>query len=208
MNRTLIYLVRHGEVRSPGGKRYIGQSDPPLSAEGIGQARRLAQELENVRLTAIWCSDLQRSQGAAEIIAERQQVRPQARSDLREIGLGAWEGLSFEEVRRIYPAEYEARGRDIVGYRPPGGECFADLSRRVIAVFGEIVTLAAGDLLIVGHAGVNRAILCHILGMPLQNLFRLGQDYGCLNLISHSEFGYCAEILGRPLGALPWSDPR
>ncbi len=198
MNRRLIYLVRHGEMQSPVGKSYIGQSDPPLSAKGIVQAQRLAQELENVRPTAIWCSDLQRSWRTAEIIAERQSIRPQVRSDLREISLGQWEGLAFEEVRRVFPAEYEARGQDIVGYRPPGGENLADLSQRVIAAFAEVVALAAGDVLIVGHAGVNRAILCHILGMPLQNLFRLGQDYGCLNLVSHDESGYRVEILGRP----------
>nr|MBC8393812.1 histidine phosphatase family protein [Deltaproteobacteria bacterium] len=40
-----------------------------------------------------------------------------------------------------------------------------------------------GQVLIVAHAGVNRVILCHILGMPLANLFRLGQDYGGLNII-------------------------
>jgi broad specificity phosphatase PhoE len=40
-----------------------------------------------------------------------------------------------------------------------------------------------GDELIVGHAGVNRVILCHALGIPLANLFQICQDYGCMNIL-------------------------
>jgi len=79
--------------------------------------------------------------------------------------------------------EYEKRGADMVYYRPPAGECFADVAARVIPLFEEIVRYSSGNLLIVGHAGVNKVILCHILGMPLENLFRLRQDYSCLNVI-------------------------
>ena len=41
--------------------------------------------------------------------------------------------------------------------------------------------------MIVAHAGVNRVILCQVLGMDLANLFRLGQDYGALNLLERDK---------------------
>jgi alpha-ribazole phosphatase len=196
VSERLIYLARHGEIQPPGThKRFIGQTDLALSEEGVRQARRLGQALGGVRLTAIFCSDLQRSLKTAEIIAEWQSVRPQARSDLREIALGEWEGLTFDEVRQRYPQEFQERGRDIAHYRPPGGESFADCHRRAVAVFEEIRASTAGNALVVGHAGVNRVILCHVLGMPLANLFRIGQDYGCLNLICCGDSGYRVKML-------------
>jgi probable phosphoglycerate mutase len=57
-----------------------------------------------------------------------------------------------------------------------------------------------GPILVVGHAGVNRVLLCHLLGMPLGNLFRLGQDYGCCNLI-RSDNAFCSV---RAVNLRPW----
>jgi probable phosphoglycerate mutase len=91
--------------------------------------------------------------------------------------------MPTSDVRCLFPREYEQRGADLVGYRPPGGESFADLAARVWPAFEEVVRHKSGNLLIVGHAGVNRTILCHLLGMPLANLFRLEQGYGCLNIL-------------------------
>jgi probable phosphoglycerate mutase len=196
MNERLVYLARHGLVGPPGEpKRFIGQVDPLLSDQGIEQARQLGRELSDIAFTAIFCSDLQRSFKTAEIVAGGQTARLQARRDLREIGLGEWEGLTFEEVRSRYPEEFRERGQDIAHYHPPGGESFADCSSRVVSAFEEILTSMDGNVLIVGHAGVNRAILCHVLGMSLGHLFRIGQDYGCLNLIRCTDSGYRLEVM-------------
>ncbi|MFA7406118.1 MAG: histidine phosphatase family protein, partial [Pelobacteraceae bacterium] len=102
---------------------------------------------------------------------------------LREIDLGGWDGVPISEVRQRFPNEYERRGANLIGYRPPGGESFADLSARVLPVFENTVSIAGNNLLIVGHAGVNRVLLCHLLGIPPANLFRLEQEYGCLNIM-------------------------
>ena len=45
---------------------------------------------------------------------------------------------------------------------------------------------------IVGHAGVNRLILCNLLGMPIANLFRIAQDYACINTIHYN--GVIAQV--------------
>ncbi len=104
---------------------------------------------------------------------------------LREINLGDWEGFSFEEIRERFPEEYAARGRDIENWRPPGGESFADCCARVTGALAEIVAGSQGNVLLVGHAGVNRLILCSVLGIPVRNLHGIGQDYGCVNIIEY-----------------------
>jgi len=76
----------------------------------------------------------------------------------------------------------------LVNYRPPGGESFADVHARVVPFFEQIVKAnQGGNAFIVGHAGVNRVILCHLLGMPIAYLFRLGQDYGSLSIIDNEK---------------------
>ena len=74
-------------------------------------------------------------------------------------------------------------GQILMSTRPADGESFLDLRTRALPLFKEIVAQTETPVLIVGHAGVNRVILCDLLGIPLKNLFRLGQDYGALNII-------------------------
>jgi probable phosphoglycerate mutase len=115
--------------------------------------------------------------------------------------MGSWEGLSMEETKRSFPKEYARRGSQLAGFRPPGGESFSDLRNRVVPLFEDLVRQEEGPILIAGHAGVNRVILCHILGVPLENIFRLGQDYGCCNLLRRGE-DHCAI---QAVNLLPWS---
>jgi probable phosphoglycerate mutase len=181
--------MRHGDSRQDEIKRYIGQADLPLNADGRTQAYCWKQELAHYSLERIFCSDLSRSLETARIIAEGRSELVQPLHKLREINLGAWDGLSFDDVQRLYPSENERRGAAMVTYRTPGGECFADLAARVVPLFVEIVRGSSGNLLFVGHSGVNKVIICHILGMPLENLFRIRQDYACMNIIDIDNHG-------------------
>lgn len=197
IEQKLIYLVRHGEIEATPGKRFVGQIDLPLNEKGVKQAELLQQQLSCASLKGIFCSDLQRSQQTAQLIAEKHRTDISVVKELREIKLGEWEGKLFEEIYRTYPTEFKRRGEDIVHYNPPGGESFYDLHQRVIAAFNNIVANTKGNILIVGHAGVNRMILCHIMGIPLNNLFVISQDYGCLNIILRGNFGYRIRLLNR-----------
>jgi alpha-ribazole phosphatase len=179
-----ICLLRHAEVEAADGlKRYIGQTDLPLSALGRQHCREWAERLVSITLEKIVCSDLQRSLETAKLIANRRSISVQPLRNLREIDLGAWEGLSFETVKAHYPEEYNRRGAALATHRPPGGESFSDLAQRVLPVFYKIAGNASAPVLLVGHAGVNRVILSHLLEMPLEAMFRLGQDYGAMNVI-------------------------
>lgn len=180
----IIYLLRHAKPDLPaGGKRYIGRTDLPLSAVGREQGRRLQQYFSRIDLTGIFCSHLKRSEQTAQIISQGHPVQCSVVPEIGEINMGAWEGLTFAEVRNRDPRGFEQRGRDPVNFQPPGGESFQQLQNRVIEAFRQIVANARGAIVIAGHAGVNRVLLCHLLEMPLQNLFRLGQDYAAMTVI-------------------------
>ncbi|MBF0510281.1 MAG: histidine phosphatase family protein [Deltaproteobacteria bacterium] len=161
------------------------------------QAESLRDRLKDIPVAAIYCSDLSRSLETAGIIAEFHRIRPQARPGLREIHLGEWDGLLFDEVRLRYPDEYEQRGRDFLHFKPPGGESFLDCANRSYPALLEAVRATCGHIVIVGHAGVNRLWLCRIMGKPMDTFFDIAQDYGCLNLITEHNNTFHLDILNQ-----------
>jgi probable phosphoglycerate mutase len=196
----MIYLLRHGEITRGDRRCFIGQADLPLNAKGLRQACLWQQKLKGDVFEKIYSSDLNRACQTALIIAGHHRGKVELLPGLREINLGEWEGLSIHEVQARFPAEWQRRQMDLVTFRPPGGESFQDLAARIGPVFNQIVQGQEGDVVIVAHAGVNRVILCQVLGMELANLFRLGQDYGCLNLLEPNRDGWRLVAMNIPAG--------
>lgn len=179
-----IYLVRHGQPTVPDGSwRFMGQSDPPLSPCGVSQAHALAEQVAAVHFDAVYSSDLQRCVMTAAIVSKDTGPDIQELPELREIDIGRWEGMSLEEVKHRYPSEYAQREHDLAGFAFPGGESFRDLLARVLPPFRRIMDSDAQSILVVSHKGVNRVLLAHLLGMPLEELFSIPQIYCCVNLI-------------------------
>ena len=182
--RTVL-LIRHGMVSEDAEARFLGAADSPMCAAGEAQIRELAARLRpRVTPDAIYCSDLSRSRRTAELLASGPAIPIRVRPALREIDMGDWQGLSRREVAERRPADYAARGRDIANFRPPGGESFADLASRALPCWRDLVADGEAQVVaIAGHAGVNRVILCHLLGAPLANLFRIAQRPACVNVV-------------------------
>jgi len=183
MSASFLYLVRHGQVISVNGKAFIGQTEAPLSEAGIEQAWALRTWLKDVTFSHVYTSELSRAQRTARIIVGNRSSAIHVTPALNEIGLGDWDGISFKDIEKRFPEEYAARGRDMANWRPPHGESFADCRTRVLPAIREIIQHGSDNVLVVGHAGVNRTILCEILGIQLQNLFSIGQDYGAVNIL-------------------------
>jgi alpha-ribazole phosphatase len=180
-------LVRHGQVQGYERFPIYGRTDVELTEAGLLQFEHLAERLRLTRIGAIYSSDLKRSVEGARIIGRYHDVPHLVRPELREIHFGDWEGLSLQDLRERFPEKIQSRMADPVRFRAPGdGETVAELSKRVIACVADVLNAQDGhDLLIVGHGAVNRVILCEALGLDLRYMFRLQQDYGCLNIIDY-----------------------
>ncbi len=184
-----LLLIRHGQAGDQLIKRYIGQTDTRLTSQGQRQIQALALALAGVPLERIVCSDLTRCMQTAGMLAKAHGLAPEPHAELREICLGAWEGLPMDQVKKNDPEAFAQRGRDLSGYRPPGGESFSDLLKRVLPVFSSLMAEATGPVALVSHAGVNRVILCHWLGLSVDKVFYLGQDPGCVNIVQPDSQG-------------------
>ncbi len=183
---TRLYLVRHGRVAEGHAHRYHGHNDIGLSPQGEKQLEDLAAQLQKVPLKAVYASDLTRSLSGAEIICRGRGLTPQAVPEFREVSFGVWEGLSFGDILEQYPVQLEARLKNLSKFRIPGGESLEDVEARALPRLRELRERHEGAaFLIVAHAGVNRVILCEALDLSLDHVFRMEQNYGCLNIIDY-----------------------
>ncbi len=149
-------------------------------------------------LSAVYCSNLSRAVRSAEIVAGPYGLQPLIVPEFRERNFGVWEGKTFNEIRDQYPSEFEAWVSDPVKYSPVNGESTSVVYDRAIRALAGIMSKHAGEsddrkasdnegladsIAIVAHGGVNRIILCHLMGVPLENIFRIEQDTAAINII-------------------------
>jgi alpha-ribazole phosphatase/probable phosphoglycerate mutase len=191
MQRTRLFLIRHGQVEGFEAKRYNGQKNVALTAHGRKQLDLVAERLAGVPLDAVWSSDLDRCRYGAERLATPRGLSVVYCEGVREVHAGVWEGLTWEELQNRYPTEWQARLDDIVHYRIPGGESFHDTAQRVRPALARLLAAHPGqNVALVAHGGVNRVVLLDAIGAPLDRVFSLEQDYACLNVIDYFADGY------------------
>ena len=183
---TRIHLIRHGQVAGHEEKRYNGQTDVALTDLGIEQYHRLKERLADTPISACYTSDLTRCTTGAHIICDQFGLEPVRRSELRELNIGVWEGLTWQDIQANWPEEWQARLADLVNYRVPQAENLLDVQARIMPVVGEIIERhKEQEVLVVGHGGVNRIILLNAIGAPLAGMFNIEQNYGCYNIIDY-----------------------
>lgn len=193
-----IYLLRHGETANAGKVCFNGHYDVDLSDHGKTQFRQISDALKGIALAGVYSSDLRRTLDCARIIGDPHGIDPVACPEMRELSFGLWEGMSVEEVQKKYPGQLEERLKKITTFVVEGGETFPQLEQRVLPKFSDIVQRhPEGNIVIVSHGGVNRVILGHLLGIPIDNIFRIHQDYAAVNIVQfYKEGDPVVELMG------------
>ncbi len=186
---NVIYLLRHGETDGP-KKVYKGHIDVPLSKEGEKQVERVARFLKefvkryDLSCQVCYSSPLKRAVKTAEIIAKAIPMQIKPSEILKERSFGEWEGLSINDIMSLYPEEFERWRTNPVKFSPPNGESTLQVSERAAKALKEILSSHSGEqIFITAHGGINRVILCNILNIPLENIFRIEQEFACVNII-------------------------
>jgi alpha-ribazole phosphatase len=208
--KTVLYLCRHGEVASPHLSTSYGHLDVPLSERGIEQSRMLRSTLSRLPLEAVYSSDLGRAAYAAELVAAERGLAPVLQPELREIGMGKWEGRQIADINQDFRELVAEFFSDPLRFQFPGGESFSAFIDRVGHALAKILKSHDGNVVLVAHAGVCRAIIGRVLDVPAGNWLRISQDFGCVNVIEWLDglpsvklMNYSPSIQGPPLGAGP-----
>jgi broad specificity phosphatase PhoE len=211
--KTTALLMRHGETPQHQPHRFLGRTDVGLSETGKKQAAAWSPVLAELPLAGAWCSDLVRARDTAAMALAGTGLAATAVAGLREIDLGEWEGLTVEEVRSRFPGEYETRMENLALAVAHGGESFLEVQERAWAALQGILAGQAdraGLLLVVAHAGVNRTLICRVLGTPLRSLFDVAQDYCRVSVLDFSPSGAARLAAANldPAGFAAWAAGR
>lgn len=186
-----IWLTRHGESEFNRAGRIGG--DSALSPTGASFARVLADHVADHAATLphvdVWTSTLGRAiQTAAPVCADLGLDSGEWKA-LDEIDSGACDGMTYQEIAERMPEEFEARLRDKLRYRYPGGESYEDVIQRLDRVIVEIERYRT-PVLVVAHRAVLRSLYAYFvqlppervphLEMPLHTIIELTPTaYGC-----------------------------
>jgi broad specificity phosphatase PhoE len=182
-NLTRVLLIRHAEPVAAAGRCY-GRSDLALSRRGRQQAAVLAKTLEREPLAAVFSSPARRAVETALPIAAVHSLAPQIVDAFAELDFGTFENRSYEELATAEPELFRQWMERPTLVRFPGGESFTDLRARGLNDFALILRRSRGSTLaVVAHGGVTRVILASALAIPRHAVFRVDQDFACLNLI-------------------------
>ncbi|MFG2623885.1 bifunctional RNase H/acid phosphatase [Streptomyces sp. NPDC048473] len=186
---TTFVLLRHGETALTPEKRFSGSggSDPELSATGRHQAERIAQSLvARGTIEEIVSSPLRRCRETAAAVAARLGLEVRIEDGLRETDFGAWEGLTFAEVRERYGPDLDAWLASAKAVPTGGGESFAAVARRVAATRDRLTARYAGrTVLLVTHVTPIKTLVRLALGAPPEAMFRMELSAASVSAVAY-----------------------
>ncbi|WP_027363747.1 alpha-ribazole phosphatase [Desulfotruncus alcoholivorax] len=179
-----ILLIRHGETVWNKEAKLQGQTDIPLSEKGIQQAVALSKRLSDRKIEAVYASSLSRAIRTAGFIAEPHHRQVQILPDLQELNFGNWEGLTFKEIQQNYSELSKTWWSKPLETRIPGGETLDELAKRSNRAIKDIV-LKHNDqtVAVVAHGGTIRSIVGTVLGIDLNQYWKLRQDNASLSIV-------------------------
>ncbi|MFJ2702845.1 bifunctional RNase H/acid phosphatase [Streptomyces sp. NPDC087428] len=182
-------LLRHGETALTPEKRFSGSggTDPELSATGRRQAECAAEAFAaRGTVQEIVSSPLRRCRETAGAVAARLGLEVRIEDGLRETDFGAWEGLTFGEVRERHRADMDAWLASAKAAPTGGGESFAEVARRVSAARDRLITRHAGrTVLVVTHVTPIKTLVRLALGAPPESLFRMELSAASLSTVAY-----------------------
>ncbi|MFD3549948.1 bifunctional RNase H/acid phosphatase, partial [Streptomyces sp. NPDC058655] len=182
-------LLRHGETALTPQKRFSGSggSDPELSPTGHRQAAAVAEALAaRGTVQAVVSSPLRRCRETARAVADRLGLTVTVEEGLREVDFGAWEGLTFAEVRERFPDDLQAWLDSPRAAPTGGGESFATATRRISATRDRLLAAHAGrTVLLVTHVTPVKILVRLALGAPPESLFRMELSAASLSAVAY-----------------------
>jgi glucosyl-3-phosphoglycerate phosphatase len=161
-----LVLWRHGESDYNAAHRMQGQIDSQLTATGLGQARRAARSLAELKPEVLMTSDLSRAGDTAAVLAAETGMPLWADKRLRETHLGTWQGLTHAEVEVRWPGGIPT-WRENPEWAPPGGETKVEVAGRAAHVVAELDAAGHGSAVLCTHGGLIAGLTPLLLGLPV-----------------------------------------
>lgn len=180
-----VFLVRHGQTTWNLEHRLQGHLDSPLTADGIAQARTMAERLAGLGIRTVCSSPLGRALRTAVIIAERLGTDLVEVPELAEVHHGDLAGMTWEEVDAAYPGLREERAANRYGWAFPGGESYAQARARARKALSSCGWASTGLPLLVSHEMIGRMLRAELRGLDAAGALALRHPHQVVFEIDH-----------------------
>jgi broad specificity phosphatase PhoE len=180
-----LFLARHGQTRWNLEHRLQGQLDSPLSADGIRQAKSVAERMVGRGITTVCSSPLGRALRTAVIIAERIGAELVEVPDLAEVHHGEMAGLTWSDIDELFPAAREERAANRYGWAFPGGESYAQARARARRALTACGWSSTGAPLLVSHEMIGRMLRAELRGLDAATALSLRHPHDVVFEIEH-----------------------
>lgn len=206
MKKTIIHIVRHGESEANKRDAYLGHYDLSLTETGRKQAEMAADFAATLGADVIYASDLSRARHTAFATARRLGLPVYAAPQVREMYMGQWEGMSFDQVRSEYAELFRIWAGDLGNGLTPGGETVAQLQQRVLADMTRIAEANPGKrVLVFSHGTPIRAMAAHGMGKSINDIAwpsnasvtTLEYGDGCFTCVEYSRDDFMGALVTR-----------
>lgn len=193
MDKTSIYLIRHGECAGNRENRVRGRADFPLNENGIAQAHALAAAMLDKRIEYVYTSPLKRALTTAEIISEHCKCQLFTDDSFCNIKLDPWEGRLKSEIAASEPDLWKTWIKDPENLFLKGAETLDEVMDRSLKGLNRLIEKHRGKTFaLVSHRGVLKPMLSGALGIQKPRFWRLHVDTGSYSLLTHDGIhGFC-----------------
>ncbi|WP_010180787.1 histidine phosphatase family protein [Aquimarina agarilytica] len=165
-----IYLVRHTTPKIDKGICY-GQLNLDVTDSFVDEVALIKKQLP-VKEAELYSSPLLRCYKLACQLGNPISLR----SELKELNFGTWENIPWNAIPS---SEIDPWMANFVTEKPPCGESYLELNKRVLTFFDKLTKIPTETpIIIVSHAGPMRAFLASVLDIPLKDSFSIKLDYG------------------------------
>jgi len=170
-----LYIFRHGKTVWNAERKIQGSADIELTTEGRALAVAVSEAIRDMHFDAVYASPLKRAYETACILRGARAL-PVVRDDrIKELNFGVLEGTSFDNIQSedcdpkfsvffTHPELYQ---------RPEEGESLEELCARAADFIEDIKKRHSSDarVMIVAHGAVNKAMLKHLRGLEMKDLW-------------------------------------
>ena len=187
-----IIFLRHGQAKNNTDRVLAGRTEGiPLTDLGIKQAQHTAELVENMNVSAIYSSPIQRAKHTAEIVGKHNSIEVEIDDRLIELDMGKFTGMPYDEIfsshgnvfMKFYNGELEIAHN--------GVETFSEVKKRVKGIVDHVVEKHPDEnVVLVTHMDPIKAMLSTIIDLSPTNLFELIIANASLNIFREKDQKY------------------
>lgn len=163
---TRLYFIRHAEAEGNLFRRAQGHWNGKITPLGFKQIDALAERFKDIKIDAIYCSDLDRTVTTSGAILRGRELELHKTERLREINMGVWEGEAWGKLTNEFPEQMKNFNNDLSKWKVPGSEDYETVQARITAAVRDIVAEHEGQTVaIVSHGMAIKVFLMGIMGV-------------------------------------------